>query len=68
MVGLGAHVVKKLTAELKNKNHHVYFDNYFTSCQLLDDVETDGLYGCGTERKDRRDFPPALKNHGLKKR
>ena len=29
--GLGAHVVKKLTEDLKNKNHHVFFDNYFTS-------------------------------------
>ena len=29
-MGLGAHVVKTLT---NDKNHHVYFDNYFTSVQ-----------------------------------
>ena len=43
VVGLGAHVVLKLTEELKHKNHHVYFDNFFTSYQLLEDLREDGL-------------------------
>ena len=29
--GLGTHVVKKLTEDLKNKNHHVFFDKLSTS-------------------------------------
>ena len=62
----GAHVVKKLTKDRKNENHHVFFDNYFTSYQLLEDLEKDGIYGCGTGRKDRKEFPAALKNPGLK--
>ena len=66
--GLGAHVVKKLTQDLKQKNHHVFFDNFFTSYQLLADLEEDGIYGCGTARKDRKNFPQPLKNHGLKQR
>ena len=66
--GLGAHVVKKLTEDLKNKNHHVFFDNYFTSYQLLEDLEKEGIYGCGTASKDWRNFPAALKNPGLKER
>ena len=66
--GLGAHVVKKLTDDLKHNNHHVFFDNYFTSYQLLEDLEKDGVYGCGTARKDRKEFPGALKNSGLKQR
>ena len=61
MVGLGAHVVKKLTEDL-------FFDNHFTSYQLLEDLEKDGIYECGTARKDRKEFPQALKNHGLKQR
>ena len=56
-VSLGAHVVKTLTHDLKNK-HHVYMDYYFTSLQLLEDLEEDGIYACGTARKDRRGFPP----------
>ena len=66
-VGLGAHVVK-LTENLKDKYHHVFFDNYFTSFRLLEELEKDGVYGCGTARKDRREFPSALKNPELKTR
>lgn len=62
--GLGMRVVKALTSELKGKNHHVFFDNYFTSHGLLADLVEDGIYSCGTARKDRREFPDALK--GLK--
>ena len=66
--GLGAHVVKSLTSDLKHKHHHVYFDNYFTSVQLLEDLHSDGIYGCGTARKDRRGFPTVLKSITLKER
>ncbi|XP_064399005.1 piggyBac transposable element-derived protein 4-like [Halichondria panicea] len=65
-VGLGEHVVKKLTSELKRKNHHVYFDNFFTNVKLLEDLLEDGIYGCGTARRDRKGFPPALKKAALK--
>ena len=67
-VGLGAYVVKKLMEGLKDKHHHVFFDNYFTSFRLLEDLEKDGIYVCGTARKDRKEFPAALKNPGLKER
>ena len=59
--GLGARVVKSLTSELKGKNHHIYFDNYFTSESLLSDLVEDGIYACGTARQDRKGFPDALK-------
>lgn len=65
---LGARVVKDLTQDLKGKNHHVYFDNFFTSEQLLQDLVEDNIYACGTARKDRKGFPPALKSAKLKKR
>ena len=57
---LGVRVVKTLTAELKGKGHHV-FDNFFTNEQLLQDLLADDVYSCGTARKDRKGFPPALK-------
>ena len=38
-VGLGEYVVKTLTDGLKKKNHHVFFDNFFTSTKLLEDME-----------------------------
>ena len=67
-VGLGAYVAKKLTEDLKDKYHHVFFDNYFTSFWLLEELEKDGIYGCGTAHKDWKEFPAALKNPGLKAR
>ena len=59
-------MVKKLTENLKDKYHHVFFDNYFTSFQLLEGLEKDGIYGCAMTHKDRKEFPAALKNPGLK--
>lgn len=34
-LGLGGRVVVELTAPLASKHHMVYFDNYFTSIELL---------------------------------
>ena len=65
---LGQRVVKDLTRLLKGKNHHVFFDNFFTSEQLLQDLLDDGILACGTARKDRKGFPPALKEVKLKNR
>ena len=66
--GLGTRVVKELTSELKGKNHHVFFDNFFTNHNLLADLVKDGIYSCGTARKDRRGFPEELKGAKLSKR
>ena len=55
--GLGSRVVLSLTADFSGKNHLVAFDNFFTSYNLLDDLLGDGVYACGTARKDRRGFP-----------
>ena len=63
---LGQRVVKDLTHHLKGKHHHVFFDNFFTSEELLRDLAEDNIYACGTARKDRRGFPQALKTAKLK--
>ena len=65
---LGSRVVKTLTEPLKQKFHHVYFDNFFTSESLMSELEEDGVYACGTARKDRRGFPDQLKQVKLKNR
>ena len=66
--GLGARVVRSLSADFQGKYHHVVFDNYFTDYNLLEDMIEVGLYGCGTARKDRRGFPEELKSIKLKNR
>ena len=45
---LGQRVVKDLTRLLKGKNHHVFFDNFFTSEELLQDLLKDDIFACGT--------------------
>ena len=63
--GLGKHVVKDLTEDVKGKHHHVYFDNLFTSLDLMVDLDKDGIYSCDTARKYQKGFPPALKKPKL---
>ena len=63
--GLEERVVKTLTAELHGKHHHTFLGNFFTSEKLLQDLLANGVYACGTARKDRRGFPPTLKQAKL---
>ena len=59
---LGEKVVEKLSRTLVGGNYHLYFDNYFTSVELLEKLLDDGIYACGTFRKDRRRVPFEMKN------
>ena len=59
--GLGSSVVKTLTSGLQHTYRHIYFDNFFTSIDLLVDLFKIGLYGCGTLRTNRTGFPQSLK-------
>ena len=65
---MGARVVKTLTSDYKGKYHRVFFDNYFTTLKLLEDLEKDDIYSCGTARKDRKGFPELLERAKLKTR
>ena len=46
--GLGYDVVTQLCEQLHGKNHHVYFDNLFTSVPLLNELLQHKIYACGT--------------------
>ncbi|CAG2227154.1 unnamed protein product [Mytilus edulis] len=59
---LSYHVITKLSEELKGKFHHVYFDSFFTSIPLALNLLENGIYMCGTIRKNRKQFPEELKN------
>ena len=68
MFSFGEHVVKELTNNFTGCWHYVFFDSFFTSRQLLCDLKSQKIYGCGTARKDRRGFPAELKNIKIKVR
>ena len=38
--GLGESVVAHFTSDLLQKNHHIYFDNYFSSVPLMEYLKT----------------------------
>lgn len=54
---LGPRVVKDLCKGLENKNHRLYFDNYFSTVKLLAELKERGIYACSTINKNRKNFP-----------
>ena len=46
--GLGYDLVTKLIRPFMNRNHHVFFDNFFTSTKLLEHLEANDTYTCRT--------------------
>lgn len=59
--GLGYHVVTTLAKPFLNKNHHLYFDRFFTSVQLVRDLLASNTYACSTLMLNRKGLPPAFK-------
>ena len=51
-------IVDKMTRHLHNKNHHVYYDNLFTSVELAKYLLLQGTYSCGTMRS--RKYTPDI--------
>ena len=45
-----------------NKNHHVYFDNFFSSLVLLEHLELQQTYACSTVRCNHKGLPACASN------
>ena len=60
--GLGYDVVTNMIRPFMNKNHHVYFDNFFSSVKLLEHLESNDTYACAMVRCNRKDLPPCAKD------
>ena len=50
LASLGKAMVFHLTEKFKDKRHHVFMDNYFSSIELFEELLSSNLYGCGTVR------------------
>ena len=57
---LGEKVVLKLSDSIKGRHHQLYFDNYFTSVNLLSKLPENGTYACGTIRTNRKQYPAEI--------
>lgn len=64
---LGARVVKELCTGLEHKGHHVYFDNYFNSVYLMEDLKQKGIYACGTVNITRQNMPTFVTDKQMKR-
>ena len=64
--GLGYNVVMKLSAAYHGKGHFIFYDNFFSSVELLKDLLEKATYTCGTMRCNRKGYP--LKNVGKLRR
>ncbi|CAK1592870.1 unnamed protein product [Parnassius mnemosyne] len=67
---LGTRVVKSLLSKLDTdpKNHKVFFDNFFTSCNLLFDLRNLGYCATGTVRENRTKKCPLAAIKEMKKK
>ena len=60
--GLGYDVVMKMASPFLKKHRHIFFDNFFTSTKLMEDLLAQDTYACGTVRSNRKDLPACAKN------
>ena len=65
--GLTYRVVTELLSPYLNRNHNVFFDNFFTTIPLIEYLATNGTFCCGTIRSDRGKFPQAFLKAVLEK-
>ena len=54
------------SVQLLDMGHHVYFDNYYNSPDLIDLLHKRETYACGTVRKNRKSLPLAVTQAKLK--
>lgn len=54
---LGERVVRDLTENILGVNHKVFFDNFFSSIDLLNTLQSQKVLACCTIRKDRTNLP-----------
>ena len=65
MEQVGASVVIKLCQPYFNLNHVLNTDNFYTSVPLYQSLLENGMYACGTAKKNSTDFPKSLKDDGV---
>ena len=59
--GLGERVVLSLTEDYWGQHRKIYFDNYFTTVNLLEKLKAENTLACGTVRSHRVGLPKDLK-------
>ncbi|XP_040073232.1 piggyBac transposable element-derived protein 4-like [Ixodes scapularis] len=58
---LGEHVVLSLADGAVSVGSQLFFDNFFTSTKLLQELRNRDILACGTFRTNKKDLPPEVK-------
>jgi len=53
---LGERVIRDLSRDLAHKYYRIYFNNYFSTVDLMSNLLADGILACGTVRINRKDL------------
>ena len=61
---LGYRVIMDTVVMLHRTSAQVFFDNYFTSVQLMKNLKLLGIQACGTVHANRKDLPAAIVSEG----
>ena len=61
--GLYFDVVNRLCNDIRGKNHHVYFNNLYTSVPIVRFLYTKQIYACGTLRSNKKFLPPSVRTN-----
>lgn len=64
--GLGEKVVLRLMEGLEYKQHLLFFDNYFTTYNLMKTLKEKGINACGTVMANRKNLPKLKEDKYLK--
>ena len=66
---LGTHVVMNMLRPVKNRDEHVvFFDNFFTSYDLLSELARQNTRACGTVRENRTKKCPLISKKEMEKK
>ena len=69
VTSLGSHVVQTLLSPVLNKKQHVvFFDNFFTSYELMKNLADQDIRACGNVRENRTGRCPLPSNKEWKKK
>lgn len=58
---LGEHIVLSLADGVVPTGSQLFFDNFFSSTKLLQELRDIGIFACGTFRTNKKDLPPEVK-------
>ena len=64
---LSSAVVLDLAKYIYDKGHQLFFDNYFSSVDLAEELLAHNTYCCGIARSNRNHYPPCLKKANLER-